>query len=117
MTRTSHSLAREKKTIVQMIKMYCRSHHNTTSSRLCQNCEQLLQYALQRLDKCPFAPDKGPCSQCKTRCYEPSMRKLIREVMRYAGPRMLFTHPVLAINHLLKKYKPNVKSRKTESNN
>jgi hypothetical protein len=29
------------------------------------------------------------------------MREKIRDVMRYAGPRMLLTHPVMAIAHLL----------------
>jgi hypothetical protein len=29
------------------------------------------------------------------------MRARIRAVMRYAGPRMLFRHPVLAFFHLL----------------
>jgi hypothetical protein len=30
------------------------------------------------------------------------MRERIREVMRYAGPRMLYRHPVLAGKHYLK---------------
>jgi hypothetical protein len=29
------------------------------------------------------------------------MRARIREVMRYAGPRMTLYHPVLAIRHLI----------------
>jgi hypothetical protein len=29
------------------------------------------------------------------------MRETIRIVMRYAGPRMLVYHPILAIQHLL----------------
>jgi hypothetical protein len=29
------------------------------------------------------------------------MRERIREVMRYAGPRMILRHPILAIWHLL----------------
>jgi antitoxin component of MazEF toxin-antitoxin module len=36
------------------------------------------------------------------------MRDKIRTVMRYAGPRMIFYHPVLAIKHLLRK-KPKYK--------
>ena len=28
------------------------------------------------------------------------MQEEIRKVMRYAGPRMLFVHPVLAIRHV-----------------
>jgi len=34
-------------------------------------------------------------------CYAPEMREKIKEVMRYAGPRMLLSHPILAIAHLI----------------
>jgi hypothetical protein len=27
------------------------------------------------------------------------MREQVKEVMRYAGPRMIFRHPVLAVMH------------------
>lgn len=33
-------------------------------------------------------------------CYSKEMQEEIRKVMRYAGPRMLFVHPVLAIRHV-----------------
>ena len=29
------------------------------------------------------------------------MRKKIREVMRFSGPRMIFHHPVMAVRHLI----------------
>jgi len=38
-------------------------------------------------------------------CYKPERRKQIQQVMRYAGPRMLRSHPLLAIRHLLKNFK------------
>lgn len=88
-----------------MIKMYCRGHHTATKDQLCGDCRDLLGYALERLDKCPFGPAKGPCSKCEVHCYKPSMREQIGEVMRYSGPRMLTKNPVLAISHLLKKWK------------
>ena len=106
------SLAYEKKTITAMVDIYCRGHHAGEKGSLCQNCRQLLQYALKRLDKCPFGPEKGPCSKCKIHCYEPSMREQIREVMQYSGPRMLSRHPVLAADHLLKGWKHKEKKRK-----
>jgi hypothetical protein len=34
------------------------------------------------------------------------MRGQVREVMRYAGPRMLLRHPVLAVLHLLDGMRP-----------
>ena len=41
------------------------------------------------------------CSNCTVHCYRPEMRERIRTVMRYAGPRMLFHHPVMAIRHMI----------------
>ena len=41
------------------------------------------------------------CSNCKVHCYKPEMRARIQEVMRYAGPRMIFYHPLLAILHTI----------------
>lgn len=100
-----------------MVKMYCLAHHDVSCGRLCQSCEELLQYSVQKVDKCPFGAEKGACSQCKIHCYESEMRKRIQEVMRYSGPRMLKSHPILAVRHLLKKYKSKATNRKAESNN
>jgi hypothetical protein len=99
------SLAREEKTITVMIGIFCGDHHGESKGGLCPDCVALLDYARQRLAKCPFGPDKGPCSNCEVHCYKPQMRGRIREVMRYAGPRMIAKHPLLAIDHLLKKGK------------
>jgi hypothetical protein len=94
-------LARELKTIRAMARIYCRKHHGTRASDgLCVECEALLQYATRRLDRCVFGDDKPTCVNCTVRCYSESMREDVRAVMRYAGPRMLWRHPVLAIAHL-----------------
>jgi len=34
-------------------------------------------------------------------CYKAEMRDKIQTVMRYAGPRMMKHHPILAIFHLI----------------
>jgi hypothetical protein len=33
------------------------------------------------------------------------MREKIRVVMRYAGPRMIYAHPIMGFRHLFKKMK------------
>jgi len=33
------------------------------------------------------------------------MRQYIRTVMRYAGPRMIYSHPIMGFRHLFKKIK------------
>jgi predicted amidophosphoribosyltransferase len=84
-----------------MIRVYCRAHHRDVKNGLCDNCAQLLDYATNRLDHCPFGGDKSTCTDCSIHCYKPEMRERVRIVMRYAGPRMIFRHPILAILHFL----------------
>jgi len=83
-----------------MICDYCAGHH-TPADDLCPEGGALAAYAEERLARCPFAEDKPTCTLCPVHCYEPQMRERIRQVMRYAGPRMLLRHPWLTICHLL----------------
>ena len=99
---TMKRLAKEKKTIAIMIQIFCGAQHGSDRKLLCSTCTELLDYATERLDKCPYGEKKGACSKCKIHCYKPDMRKHITEVMRYSGPKMATKHPLLAINHLLK---------------
>ena len=92
---------KEKKVVREMILLYCHDHHHTGKNSLCQACSELADYAEMRSDKCPFMENKTFCSNCKVHCYEPRRRDEIRKVMRYAGPRMIFHHPVMAIHHVV----------------
>jgi predicted amidophosphoribosyltransferase len=94
-------LEREYKTISEMISLSCRERHGTKKGELCPVCDELLAYAKARLDKCPYKEQKPTCARCPIHCYKPAMKEQIRDVMRYAGPRMLRRHPILAILHLL----------------
>jgi len=96
----SRRFGRERRTVAAMIRLYCNSHHGS-SSRLCAECAELWDYVQVRLDRCPFQEDKPPCVKCPIHCYQPARRTQIQAVMRYAGPRMLRRHPVLAMRHLL----------------
>ena len=93
--------ADEKMLVSEMIALYCRRQHKTPKGSLCPECRQLHDYALTRIDKCPFMETKTFCSACKVHCYKPEMREKIRQVMRFSGPRMLLYHPVLAVWHLI----------------
>lgn len=99
---------KEKKIIPIMIRKYCHHHHNTHGKNLCPECKELTEYALFRLDRCPFKKNKHFCSTCKVHCYKPEMREKIKKVMRYSGPRIVFTHPIFAFSHL----KATLKQRK-----
>jgi len=93
--------AREFKTIAAMLRMYCRAHHGSERAALCPDCAQLHDYARRRLERCVFGETKPTCANCTVHCYKPAMRERVRVVMRWAGPRMLWRHPVLAVRHML----------------
>lgn len=92
-------LRRESKTVEAMIAIFCKKRHK--SQYICEDCRKLRDYALERLEKCPFGNDKPTCVKCPIHCYRPVMREKISEVMRYSGPRMIYRHPIMAILHLL----------------
>ena len=81
-----------------MVEMYCTHHHG--GDGLCSACSELADYADRKLDVCPYGPEKPTCDNCPIHCYRQEPRQRMREIMRYAGPRMLKTHPILAVMHI-----------------
>ena len=104
MAPSKNRLEQEYETIKTMIRMYCKKVHDC-EERLCQDCSDLLKYAEERLNNCKFGEDKPPCDACPIHCYKPDMREKVREAMRYAGPRMIYMHPIMGFRHLFKKMK------------
>ena len=101
----SPRLQREYTTFLAMQRIYCSGTHPgqklTGKGELCSECADLSAYALARLQKCPYQDRKPACANCPIHCYRKDMRARVREMMRFAGPRMLLRHPVLAVLHLL----------------
>ena len=93
-------MAREERTIRAMVAIYCNGLHVRRKAP-CEECSALLDYARRRLRLCLFRADKPTCANCAVHCYRPDMRKRVRAVMKYAGPRMAYRHPVMALLHLL----------------
>lgn len=102
MTPTKPCIAREKATVEMMIRFYCR--HNEKNKSLCPSCQELLQYAIDRLEHCPFGEKKGTCRKCTIHCYKKDMRKKIQQVMRFSGPWMLFYAPLATLKHFYKNH-------------
>ena len=103
-----------------MIAMYCRGRHKSKKGQLCPECAELAEYVRQRREKCPFGDDKPFCSNCKIHCYKPEMRQKIAAVMRYSGPRLMFSHPVVAFAHLsetIKTKRAAAKEKRAAQNN
>ncbi|EKT4487358.1 nitrous oxide-stimulated promoter family protein [Shewanella algae] len=94
-------LLTEFRTVSAMVWIYCRDHHpRTEDGNLCPDCQALMEYAHTRLDRCPYGESKPTCNKCPVHCYKPEPKEQMRQVMRYAGPRMLLSHPILALRHL-----------------
>lgn len=101
-TMSGKRINREKQTIQKMVALYERAHPNTDP----EYYQQLVTYAYKRLDKCRYGEEKPACKQCPIHCYQPIKRAAMKQVMRWAGPRMLIYHPYLAIRHLIDDKKP-----------
>ena len=97
-------LVREFRTLAAMLHTYCRAHHG--GSALCGECQALRDYAETRLARCRFQEDKPTCVKCPVHCYRPDARERVRQVMRFAGPRMLWRHPVMSLRHWLDGFRP-----------
>lgn len=97
-------LAREWKTMSAMVRIYCRDQHHPTEG-LCDQCRQFLDYAGVRLERCRFGQEKPTCANCPVHCYQRDRREQARVVMRYAGPRMLWEHPIMSLRHWLDGYR------------
>lgn len=93
-------LVREHRILAAMVGLYCGREH-TRGKPLCADCQGLVQFAEVRLRKCPHGERKPTCANCPIHCYRHDRREQVRAVMRIAGPRMLFRHPLLTLRHWL----------------
>ena len=102
MSNSTDKKREEKQEIVNlMIRLYCKGNkHQCEAGALCPSCKELLRYTQQRTAQCKFIEESLFCQSCKAPCYSQQNREKIAEVMRYAGPRMLFRKPLWALRHL-----------------
>ena len=76
--------AKDLAVVTRFIEVYCLKNHATPKGSLCPECQDLLDYARQRLEKCPLDP-KPKCKNCEVHCYKPEYRGRIQKVMRFSG--------------------------------
>jgi len=91
-----------------MVACYCQGQHGLRAD-VCPSCQELLDYARVRLSRCRFQQEKPNCAKCPVHCYQASYREQVKVVMRYAGPRMIWRHPWLALMHLLAAHRRSAK--------
>lgn len=111
------TVARDIRIVSAMVEVYCKGNHADRPRRavesdaeaagvyrshppvVCEECADLVRYAEKRRIYCPKDP-KPFCAYCDTHCYAPDKRAVIRDVMRYAGPRSMGTrHFFAALRH------------------
>ena len=98
-------LRREYRTMECMVEIWCAAHHDEAARQegTCEDCRAFLSYAERRLEKCPYGEAKPTCAKCPIHCYKRAQREHARVIMAYAGPRMTYRHPWLALMHLVDK--------------
>ena len=103
-------IAYEQRVVRVMVEIYCKGNHRVqdvesgetwNGDGLCPQCQALVEYAQRHATNCRYGQDKTLCVNCPTHCYAKRQREQIRQVMRYAGPRMLTRHPIMAVRHLI----------------
>jgi hypothetical protein len=103
MDKLTGRLKREHRTMVCMTRIFCADHHGEHPGGLCDSCHELMNYSEARLAKCPYGQAKPTCAKCPVHCYKKEQREQVREMMRYAGPRMTWRHPLQALIHVFDK--------------
>jgi len=68
----------------RFVEVYCKHHHPPAQGSVCEQCQNLIDYARTRLERCPYDP-KPKCKDCRTHCYKPNYREHMKAVMRFSG--------------------------------
>lgn len=107
--RAARKRKRDMRTVSVMVGVYCagnhknreRPHTSYAGEPLCAECAEIDAYANLRTRDCVRMEEKTTCDRCEIHCYTHAQLEKIREVMRYAGPRMMLRHPLAALQHLI----------------
>lgn len=96
--------ARDCKVLETMSRIFCKAHHSgeKDSSGLCPSCRETVEATLARTAVCPFGHE-GNCQDCAIHCQCGEAQERIREIMRYAAPRMALRHPLMTSEYLRRK--------------
>ena len=96
--------ARDRKVLEAMSRMFCKAHHidEKDSCGLCPSCRETVEATLVRTATCPYGHE-GNCQDCDTHCQRGEAQECIREIMRYAAPRMALCHPLMTAEYLRRK--------------
>ena len=83
------------------IEVYCAAKHRSAVRsavdhpsgagirQLCPECTTFLEYTTAKRLRCPLEADKPTCKHCRIHCYDKPRREKVREIMSYAGRRLM----------------------------
>ena len=54
-----------------------------------RNVLSFLEYAITKRLKCPLEAEKPTCKHCRIHCYDKLRREKVREIMSYAGRKLM----------------------------
>ncbi len=109
---------RDLEMLARFVHVYCTNKHPAVLKRsvdlktpdllalagsvppLCPSCAKLLAHALVKRLNCPMDP-KPACKHCPRHCYHPKYRRLIQEVMKYSGRKLVLSGRLDYLFHLL----------------
>ena len=85
--------------------IYCRGNHPSREKDargMCSECREAIELTLERASACPNGHE-GNCQDCEIHCQRGDAQRRIRQIMRYAAPRMALRHPLMTLEYLRKK--------------
>jgi len=87
--------------IAKFVEVYCAGKHaglvrqsfllpgELGERRMCAECVEFMTYAIAKRLKCPLEAEKPSCKHCRIHCYGTAQREKVREIMGYAGRRLM----------------------------
>lgn len=98
--------------LISFVRIFCTAKHGAGIEKkdacemsgektlLCRECADLVEYAIEKLRRCPLAP-KPSCKKCRIHCYGKEQRARIREIMAFSGRRMILRGRLDYLRHYL----------------
>ena len=115
---TTEKFKSEVETLNKFFQIYCNEKHSNQyekkynviykdltldfNANLCEECHDLLNYAIQRLQECPHDV-KPRCRKCENPCYEKGKYKQMAKMMRFAGMKLGLTKAAQKFKKIFKK--------------
>lgn len=99
------NVSKDRLTLEAIGGIYCRGNHAGVpkdEAGMCPECRAAIERTLECAVACPHGHE-GNCQDCDIRCQRGEAQQRIKEIMRYAAPRMAFLHPLMTFDYLKKK--------------